>query len=51
MCTMHYKGFVEELLLKGYAIGSAKSPSDGQVWYLPLHGIYHPSKPNKMSGI
>ena len=46
--AMHYKGFTEELLLKGYARESTKSPSDGQVWYLPHHGIYHPSKPNKI---
>ena len=45
--AMHYKGFTEKLLLKGYARESTKSPSDGQVWYLPHHGIYNPSKPNK----
>ena len=43
---MHYKGFMEELLLKGYPRESTKSPNDGQVWYLPHNGIYHPSKPN-----
>ena len=43
--TMHYKGFMEELLLKGYA---RESPNDGQVWYLPHDVIYHPSKPNKI---
>ena len=46
--AMHYKGFMEELLLKGYARESTKSPNDGQVWHLPHHGIYHPSKPNKI---
>ena len=46
--AMHYKGFMEELLLKGYARESTKSPNDGQVWYLPHHGIYHPSKLNKI---
>ena len=45
--AMHYKGFTEKLLLKGYARESTKSPNDGQVWYLPHHGIYNPSKPNK----
>ena len=39
---------MEELFLKGYARESTKSPNDGQVWYLPHHGIYHPSKPNKI---
>ena len=37
-----------ELFLKGYARESTKSPIDGQVWYLPHHGIYRPSKPNKI---
>ena len=32
---MHYKDFMEELLLKGSARESTKSPCDGQVWYLP----------------
>ena len=45
--VMHYKGFLEELL-KGYARELTKSPNDGQVWYLPCHGIYHPSNPNKI---
>ena len=39
---------MEELFLKGYARESTKSHNDGQVWYLPHHGIYHPSKPNKI---
>ena len=46
--AMHYKGFMEEILLKGCARESTKSPIDDQVWYLPNHGIYHPSKPNKI---
>ena len=43
--AMHYKGFMEELLFKGYAREPTKSPNEGQVWYLD---IYHPSKPNKI---
>ena len=46
--VMYYKGFMEELLLKGYARESTKSPNDGQVWCLRHHVIYHPSKPNKI---
>ena len=46
--AIHYKGFIKELILKGYARESAKSPDDSQVWYLAHHGIYHPSKPNKI---
>ena len=37
--AMHYKGFMKELPLKGYARKSTKSPNDGQMWYLPHHGI------------
>ena len=22
--------------------------TDGRVWYLPHHGVYHPAKPNKI---
>ena len=29
--AMHYKGFMEEILLKGYARESTKSPNNGQV--------------------
>ena len=47
--AMHYKGFMEEILLKGYARESTKSPNDCQVCYLSRHDIYHPSKPNKIS--
>ena len=46
--SMNYKGFMEELLLKGCARESTKSPNYGQVWYLLHHGICHPSKPNKI---
>ena len=46
--TMHYKGFMEELL-KRYARESTKPSNDGLVWYLPHNGIYHPSTPNKIN--
>ena len=46
--AINYKGFMEELLLNRYARESTKLPNDGQVWYLSHHGIYHPSKPNKI---
>ena len=48
---MYYKGFMEELLLKGYAREPTKSPNDGQAWYLPHHWIYHPGKPKKIRGV
>lgn len=42
-----YIAFMEDLISKGYA---AKVPdndlkrSDGKVWYIPHHGVYHPKK-------
>ena len=43
-----YKEFMEEILSKGYAKISTDTPTDGRVWYLPHHGVYHPTKPNKI---
>ena len=45
---MYYKGFMKELLLTGYARESTKLPNDDQIWYLPHHGTYQPSKPNQI---
>ena len=42
-----YKGFMNNLLIKGYARRSDKSPN-GKTWYIPHHGVYHPSKPGKI---
>ena len=39
------KGFIEDLLIKGYAKNSTEKPPDGQTWYIPHHGVYHPNKP------
>ena len=44
----HYKEFMEEILSKGYAKISEDAPTDGRVWYLPHHGMYHPAKPSKI---
>ena len=40
-----YKGFAEELIDKGYASKSNKEVPEGRTWYIPHHGVYHPSKP------
>ena len=46
-----YEHFVNEMIAKGDA---RKVPEDrleasqGKVWYLLHHGIYHPKKPNKI---
>ena len=39
---------MEEILSKGFAKISKNTPTDGRVWYLPHHGVYHPAKPNKI---
>ena len=44
----HYKKFMEEIPSKGCATISKDTPTDGKVWYLPHHGVYHPAKPNNI---
>ena len=46
-----YKGFVEELIDKGYASKSNKEAPEGRTWYIPYHGLYHPSKPGKIRAV
>ena len=43
-----YKGFIEDLLIKGYAKKSTEKPPDGRTWYFLHHGVYHPNKPRKI---
>ena len=42
-----YKGFIEDLLIKGYA-KSTEKPPDGWTWYIPHHGVYHPNNRGKI---
>ena len=42
-----YKQFMSNLLVKGYARRMDDSPV-GRTWYIPHHGVYHPSKPRKI---
>ena len=44
----HYKDFMNEIIEKGYARVSDRTPADGKLWYLPHHGVCHPAKPNKI---
>ena len=44
----HYKEFVEKILSKRFAKISKDKPTDGKVWYLSHHGVYHPAKANKI---
>lgn len=47
----HYREFMEDLFHKGYAekVSNAQEiSSDGRLWYLPHHGVYHPHKPDRI---
>ena len=39
-----YKGFNEDLLIKGYAEKSTENPPDGRTWWISHYGVYHPNK-------
>lgn len=43
-----YKGFIDDLISKGYAKQSTTTPKEGKCWYIPHHGVYHPNKPGKI---
>ena len=42
-----YLKVMDNLLRSGYAKRSDASPS-GKTWYIPHHGVYHPSKPGQI---
>ena len=42
---------MKKILSKGYAKISKDTPTDGRVWCLPHHGVYHPAKPNKIRAV
>ena len=44
----HYVAFVEEMLKRGDAELVRDPGVDGENWYLPHHGVYHPKKPKKI---
>ena len=43
-----YQKFMNDILQKGYARVASEIQPYGQTWYIPHHGIYHPSKPGKI---
>ena len=43
-----YKKFMEDMFQKGYAEKSIQQVQQGKTWFIPHHGIYHPSKPGKI---
>ena len=43
-----YNSFVEDMIRKGYAEKSDPNANQqGKTWFIPHHGVYHPSKPGK----
>ena len=44
----HYVGFMEEMLKRGDAEAVSSQGTNGEVWYIPHHGVYHPKKPKKI---
>ena len=45
-----YLKFMDNLLRSGYAKMSDASPA-GKTWYIPHHGVYHPSKPGAIHAV
>ena len=44
-----YTSFMEDMIKKGYAEKSdPKANQQGKTWFIPHHGVYHPSKPGKI---
>ena len=47
----HYEAFMKEMIDKGQAERVPDEElhlSNGRVWYIPHHGVYHPQKPDKI---
>lgn len=48
MYKQHYTEFMREVIEKGDAEEITNEGMEGETWYLPHHGVYHPKKPNKL---
>lgn len=44
----HYVKFMNEVIEKGDAEQAYSEAKEGEKWYIPHHGIYHPQKPDKL---
>lgn len=44
----HYVRFMEDVIEKGDAEEVHDEGKDGEKWYIPHHGVYHPKKPDKL---
>ena len=43
-----YIRFMEDMVQKGYAEKSSQQVQQAKTWFIPHHGVYHPSKPGKI---
>ena len=43
-----YKRFMEDMVQKGYAEKSSQQVQQDKTWFIPHHGVYHPSKLGKI---
>ncbi|XP_041422759.1 uncharacterized protein LOC108719567 isoform X1 [Xenopus laevis] len=43
-----YLKFTKDILKEGHAEKVDSQPKEGEVWYIPHQGVYHPKKPDKI---
>lgn len=43
--------FMKGIIDRGAAEVAPPIPEDKECWYLPLFGVYHPKKPDKIRGV
>ena len=46
--TKDYRGFMQDMLQKGYARKALTKDKKGQTWYIPHFAVYDPNKPDKV---
>lgn len=44
----HFFAFMQEVLDNNHAEVAPHLTQDGECWYLPVFGIYHPKKPGQI---
>lgn len=43
-----YVTFIQDVIAHGDAEEAQANIKEGEVWYIPHHGVYHPKEPNKV---
>ena len=43
-----YVKYMDEIIKKGDALEAKENGQEGEKWYIPHHGVYHPKKPGKL---